>query len=96
MSDVPEFEVVVERNNRRSTAPSIADTPEKALLDVLKTYTSIDTHSVGAVEIRHNPSYYTVLGLVEGRDEEDAELSINEVEQKGVLKSGGMVVTVQR
>lgn len=96
MSDVPTFEVVVERHNRRGTIESIADTRENALMDALRAYVSLDTRTVGGVEIRHNDSYYSVVGIVEGRDDSDAELRVDETEREGILSAGGIEVRVQR
>ena len=94
MTDVPTFEVVVERHNRRSSVESIADTREGALLDALRAYAAVYEQTVGGVEIRHNDSHYSVLGIVE--EDTDGELYVDEHDREGILNAGGISVRVTR
>lgn len=96
MSDVPTFEVVVERHNRRSTVESIADTASEAMLDGLRAYSRIKDHSVGRATIRHNDSSYSVVGIVEGRNDPDTEIFVDEADREGILNAGGIEVRIQR
>lgn len=94
--EAPTYTVVVEQHNRRESIVSIASTPEEAMVDALNCYTSICEQTVGSVEIRHNDSSYTVVGIVKGADDPEASLWIDEQEQDGVLNAGGICVRVSR
>jgi len=75
---------------------SIADTREGALLDALYAHAAVYEQDVGGVEIRHNDSYYSVLGIVEGHDDTRSDLYIDEHDQDGILNAGGITVYVRR